>query len=239
MVRSVLAVLAEEVLALVPQRVHAALHVDVEVTAVGYEQVLFGWRHGSVAVQQPLVCHAHVGQVGEVGLVTEEVVWKERAVDAVSRFDAAGRVLDGVTRRHQDGAVVLAPDLPRRVHVESAFARRQIHLIPAQQDHVLVACGDVEAAPLTVVGREDLAARAAHARLQPVHVDARDLTSPPRTLERHGHFLEDALEGVGDVDARALGAVEGAGEVAALVGDAAAVLGVLLIDAVTRFVGRL
>lgn len=48
--------------------------------------------------------------------------------------------------------------------------------------------------------------------------------------------MEHALEGVGYVYADAHGAVEGAGEVPALVRDALALLGVLLVDAVARFV---
>jgi len=50
--------------------------------------------------------------------------------------------------------------------------------------------------------------------------------------------VEHALESVGDVDAGARGAVEGAGEITALVRDALGTLRVLLVDAVARFVGR-
>lgn len=50
--------------------------------------------------------------------------------------------------------------------------------------------------------------------------------------------MEHALEGVGDVDAGAPGAVERAGQVATLVRDALGLLRILLIDPVARLVRR-
>lgn len=74
--------------------------------------------------------------------------------------------------------------------------------------------------------------------MQPVHFYARDLPSATGTLERRLRVRENALERVGDVDARAHGAIEGAGQVLAVVHDASALFRVLLVYAVTRFIGR-
>lgn len=72
--------------------------------------------------------------------------------------------------------------------------------------------------------------------MQPVYLYTVYLTSSPGALERGVGLSKDALERVGDVDAGAHGAVEGPGEVSALVGDTSAFLGVLLVDPVARLV---
>lgn len=74
--------------------------------------------------------------------------------------------------------------------------------------------------------------------LQAVYLYTVDLASSTGTLERRVCLLEHALERVGDVDARSHRAVEGARQVTTLVSDTPALLGVLLVDAVARLVGR-
>jgi len=74
--------------------------------------------------------------------------------------------------------------------------------------------------------------------LQSVHFYACDFPSAPRALERRLGVCENALEGVSDVYARAHGAVESSRQILAVVHNATALFGVLLVYAVTRFIGR-
>lgn len=74
--------------------------------------------------------------------------------------------------------------------------------------------------------------------LQAVYLYTVDLASATGALERRVCLFEHTLERVGDVDAGSHRAVEGACEVTTLVSDTAALLGILLVDAVARLVGR-
>lgn len=130
------------------------------------------------------------------------------------------------------------PDLPIGLHVYRSLALTQVHLVAAHEDHILVPGRDVDAPAIAVVRGTYALAGAAITVKQTVYVDAGDLPATTGTLERRIRVVEHALESVGDVDAGARGAVEGAGEITTLVRDALGTLRVLLVDAVARFVGR-
>lgn len=110
------------------------------------------------------------------------------------------------------------------------------YLVTADQNDIFVPRGYVHATSVTVVGRPNFRTEALYAVEQPVYLNASDFTTSSRTLETRIGFAKNALEGVGDVDTDAEGAVKGSGQIFALIGDALVLFGVLLVDAVTGFV---
>jgi len=130
------------------------------------------------------------------------------------------------------------PDLPIGLHVYRPLALTQIHLVAAEEDHVLVPGRDVDAPAVAVVRSPYARAGAAVTVEQAIYIDAGDLAAAAGALEGRIRIVEHTLECVGDVDAGAGGAVERTCEIAALIRDALGLLRVLLIDAVARFVCR-
>lgn len=236
MIGSILPVFVKKILALVPKCIHASLEIDKQSALVGDDQTLF--RRRDVLVERFRGVYIQIGQVREVGQIGQQILLQHGAVDAIHRLHAHRGIEDPVARRHHDVTAILVPDLSIGLHIYRSLALAQVHLVAAHEDHILVPGRDVDAPAVAIVWSTYALAGAAITVKQTVYIDAGDLAATTGTLEGRIRVVEHTLEGVGDVDAGARGAVEGAGEITALVRDALGTLRVLLIDAVARFVRR-
>lgn len=184
-------------------------------------------------------------QVREVRQICEHTLVERRPIDAVhgihlvNGIDAIGSIVDVVAGGHDNIVIRLVPHLVAGVDVYGILTARHVDLVAAEYDDVLVACWDVQAPAITVVGRADFATRPSGAGIQSGYVHAVDLPTTTGTLDRRVGVLEDTLKCIGDVQALAGSAVKGAGEIFTLVIDAARLVSPILIDAVARFVGRI
>lgn len=102
-VGAVLAELAQEIGALVLQRVDAALLVDHQAALVGYNQVHFSGRHPAGGVESffDRALSAQPEQVREIGQIGQRAFGHQAAVDAIATLDASASVGDCVARGHQ------------------------------------------------------------------------------------------------------------------------------------------
>jgi len=73
-VGTVLAEPSDEHLALAAERVHTALQVDVQMTVLGDEQLVFAWRHRVTVHDWPVALRVQVGQMREVGEIGQHVL---------------------------------------------------------------------------------------------------------------------------------------------------------------------
>jgi len=102
------------------------------------------------------------------------------------------------------------PDFAIGLHVYSSFALAQIHLVAAEEDHVLVSSWNIDTPAIAVVGGAYALAGTAITIEQTVYIYAGDFAATTGTLEGRVRVVEHALEGVGDVDAGTRRAVESA-----------------------------
>uniref|UniRef100_A0A182XTB1 Secreted protein n=1 Tax=Anopheles quadriannulatus TaxID=34691 RepID=A0A182XTB1_ANOQN len=126
MVGAVLAELLQELLALVLQRVDAALEIDHQPALVRQRQVLLLRRNHLDRLRDGVV---QVAQVGEVGQIGQLGFLQHRPVDAIDRLDAERGVLDVVAGGHDHLVLRLVPHLLLRFHVDRARTLRKINFI--------------------------------------------------------------------------------------------------------------
>lgn len=180
-----------------------------------------------------------VAEIREVGQIAENIVGQHRTVHTIECLETLRRIFDGVARGHQNIVLGLVPHLCLSLYIVRTLTLRQKHFIAAQQHQVFIPRRDVDASPITIVRRPNFAACAAIAREQTIDVDARDFPAAARTLHRRIGIVENAFECIGDVDAHAHRAIERARQIFAFVGNATGLLGILLVDAVARFICRI
>lgn len=180
-----------------------------------------------------------IAEIREICQIAQYIIWQHRSVDAILCLDAGRSVRYEIARGHQHIILHIIPHLRLCFIARRRLAIGQIHLVAAEQNHILIAGRNVDAPPITIVRRAYFAACAAIAWKQAVNIDARDFAAPARALQRFVRVMEHTFECIGDVDAHPHCAIEGPRQILAFIGNAARLLRILLIDAVARFVRRI
>lgn len=156
-------------------------------------------------------------------------------VDGIHTIGGGSYVVAG---GHDHIVLGVGPHFLIGVSIYGSLTLRKMDLVTAEYDHVLVACGYINATAIAVVGRSDLATGAAVAREQARYIHAIDFPSASRALNGRIAILEHTFKCIRYIEALAGGAIKRARQILALVVDAARLVRAVLVNAVARLVRR-